>query len=475
MMYEIYYWYSLFIFIYFFVINGQYIILILVSSRRLREYLRLSKTDFYVATEYTPSISIIVPARNEEHTIVDTITSLFRLDYPDFEIVVVNDGSTDQTLEKLIQHFDLKPVEASYEKSADWIPCETVHGFYSSFVYSKLLVVDKTNGGKSDALNAGINYAKHALFCSIDADSILEKQTLLKLVQPFLNSEDTVAVGGIVRVANGCTIRDGVLKDVTLPFSPLIITQIIEYLRAFLTNRIGWEKINSLLIVSGAIGLFKRSVVMELQGYKNTIGEDMEMTLRMHKFLRKKRRKYRIDFAPDAVCWTQVPTNLNSLSNQRIRWQRGMIDSLWLHRDMLFNPRYGTVGFLALPYFWIFEMMGPLIEASGYVVLILSILSGIISEFFIFVFLMAYLFGFFFSLVAIFINEISYNYYKKYKEILKLIFYALLDPVWYRPFTVYWRIKAFVGYKKSKRQWGTIKRETFMMDHSSAQNEAAQQ
>lgn len=466
--YQIYYWYSLFIFIYFFVINAQYIILILISFQRLREYLRLSKTDFYVATEYTPSISIIVPARNEEHTIVETVISLFRLDYPDFEIVVVNDGSTDSTLDSLIDYFELKPVEASYENSEDWIPCETVHGLYSSFVHSHLLVVDKKNGGKSDALNAGINFAKHPLFCSIDADSILEKQTLLKLVQPFLNSEETVAVGGIVRVANGCTIRDGVLKDVVLPLSPLIITQIIEYLRAFLTNRVGWEKINSLVIISGAIGLFKRSVVMELGGYKHTIGEDMELTLRMHKHLRQKRRKYRIDFAPDAVCWTQVPTNLKSLSSQRIRWQRGMIDSLWTHKDMLFNPRYGTVGFLALPYFWFFEMMGPAIEASGYVVLLWVFASGVISDFFVFVFLMAYLFGLFFSLVAIFINEISYNYYKRYKEILKLILYAMLDPIWYRPFTVYWRIKAFLGYTKGRRSWGTIKRETFLESQQKA-------
>jgi cellulose synthase/poly-beta-1,6-N-acetylglucosamine synthase-like glycosyltransferase len=466
--YQIYYWYSMFIFVYFFVINAQYIILILISFQRLREYLRLSKTDFYVATEYTPSISIIVPARNEEHTIVETVISLFQLDYPDFEIVVVNDGSTDNTLESLIDYFELKPVEASYENSEDWIPCETVHGLYSSFVHSHLLVIDKKNGGKSDALNAGINFAKHPLFCSIDADSILEKQTLLKLVQPFLNSEETVAVGGIVRVANGCTIRDGILKDVVLPLSPLIITQIIEYLRAFLTNRVGWEKINSLVIISGAIGLFKRSVVMELGGYKHTIGEDMELTLRMHKLLRQKRRKYRIDFAPDAVCWTQVPTNLKSLSSQRIRWQKGMIDSLWMHKDMLFNPRYGTVGFLALPYFWFFEMMGPAIEASGYLVLLWVFASGVIADFFVFVFIMAYLFGLFFSLIAIFINEISYNYYKRYKEILKLILYAMLDPIWYRPFTVFWRIKAFLGYTKGRRSWGTIKRETFLESQQKA-------
>jgi cellulose synthase/poly-beta-1,6-N-acetylglucosamine synthase-like glycosyltransferase len=469
MMYNIYFWYSMFIFTYFFVINAQYIILILISFKRLREYLRLSKTDFYVATEYTPSISILVPARNEAHTIVETVTSLSRLDYPDYEIIVINDGSTDETLEKLINHFDLKPVEKSYENSEDWIPCEKIYEIYSSFVYSRLLVVDKKNGGKSDALNAGINFSKHTLFCSIDADSILEKQTLLKLAQPFLNSEDTIAVGGIVRVANGCTIRDGVLKDVVLPMSPLIITQIIEYLRAFLTNRIGWEKINSLIIISGAIGLFKRSAVIELKGYKHTIGEDMELTLRMHKYFRKEKRKYRIDFVPDAVCWTQVPTNLKSLSGQRIRWQRGMIDSLWMHKDMLFNPRYGTVGFLALPYFWFFEMTGPLIEASGYIVLILSFLSGIISDFFIMVFLMAYLFGLFFSLIAIFINEISYDFYKRFKEILKLVLYALLDPIWYRPFTVFWRIKAFFGYKKGKRSWGTIKRETFMEQVQEAQ------
>jgi len=377
--------------------------------------------------------------------------------------VVVNDGSTDNTLNTLIHYFDLRSVEVSFENSEDWIPCEKVRGLYSSFRYSHLLVVDKINGGKSDALNAGINFAKHPLFCSIDADSILEKQTLLKLVQPFLNSEETVAVGGIVRVANGCTIQDGALKDVFLPLSPLIITQIIEYLRAFLTNRIGWEKINSLLIISGAIGLFKRSVVMELQGYRHTIGEDMELTLRIHKHLRNKKRRYRIDFAPDAVCWTQVPVNLKSLANQRIRWQRGMIDSLWSHRDMLFNPKYGTLGFLALPYYWIFEMLGPVIEASGYLILIFSFILGIITDFFLMIFLMAYLFGLFFSLVALFINEISYNYYKKYKEILKLLLYALLEPFWYRFLSVSLRIWSFFGYKKGRKSWGTIKREMFML------------
>ena len=446
------------ILVYFFAISLIYIILILLSSKKLMEFIKIVNNDVTIISNYTKPISIVVPAYNEESTIIDNITSLLNLNYPEFEIVVVNDGSNDTTLRKIIDHFELRKIDVEINIQVE---CKKINAVYGSFALPNLIVVDKENGGKADALNAGINLSRYSLFCGIDADCIIEKNALLKIVKPFLNDESTVAVGGIVRIANGCTIKNGKLLEAKLPRKAIVRFQIIEYFRAFLTSRIGWERINALLIISGAFGVFKKSAIVKVGGYSTTIGEDMELTLKMHEYFRKNKIKYKIDFTSDAVCWTQAPDTLRGLKSQRMRWHIGLTDSILRHKKMIFNPNYGTVGLLSMPYFFLVEMLGPVIEFIGYVILVISIITGTLSTFFIFVFLMAFLYGILFSLSAILLEELSYKRYSGIKEITKLVIYSFFEQFMYRQITVWWRVISFFKFRKGSKQWGTIKRKSF--------------
>lgn len=448
---------SIILLVYFFAVSAIYIVLIILSAHRLEKSADAAENGIRLPGRYVKPISVIVPAYNEQETIIDNIASLLNLNYPVYEIIVVNDGSRDETLSRIIEHFHLRRTRMVPELK---LHCNDIIATYASFSIPGLVVVDKKNGGKADALNAGINISKYPLFCGIDADCVIEKDALLRIVRPFLQNEDTIAAGGIVRIANGCTINDGTLIKAELPKKPAVIFQILEYFRAFLSSRIGWDQINGLLIISGAFGLFRKSAVIEVGGYKQTIGEDMELTLNLHDYFRRHKKKYRIDFVSDAVCWTQAPDTLKGLKTQRVRWHRGLIDSLTKHIHMLCNPKCGVIGLFSMPYFFFVEMSGPLIELAGYAILLLSIISGALSYFFIFVFIMAYLYGLFFSLSAILLEQYAYRRYST-REILRLMLFALLEQLSYRQLTVFWRVSAFFNYKKGSRSWGSIKRTGF--------------
>lgn len=450
--------YSLGIFIYFVLINFTYIFLILISIRRLRKFTQIVNSDVTSIGEYTIPITIIVPAYNEEATIIENILSLLALDYPNYEIVVVNDGSKDNTLNLIIEHFNLRSIEQ--EKTSN-LKTKDILGVYSSFELPNLIIVDKLNGGKSDALNVGINFSKNPLFCAIDADCVIEKDALLRIIKPFLKYDDMIAVGGMVRIANGCRIEYSVVCESSLPHRLIEKFQIIEYFRAFLTSRVGWETLNGLLIISGAFGLFKKSAVLEVGGYTNTIGEDMELTLKLHEHYRKNKKKYKIDFTSDAVCWTQAPSHFKDLRGQRLRWHRGLADSILKHKKMMFNPKYGVIGMFSMPYFFLIELIGPIIEIIGYLVMLISIFTGLISWFFIFVFAMAYLFGLFFSISAVLLEKLSYNSYKKPSETMTLVVLSMVEQVCYRQITVWWRFKSFFNFKKGSQTWGHIQRRSF--------------
>ncbi|MGL4606565.1 MAG: glycosyltransferase family 2 protein [Eubacteriaceae bacterium] len=449
---------SQFILTYFFLISFFYIFVIVLSINELRNFLEVLKNNVIPEKDDILPISLLVPAYNEEATIVDNIKSLLELSYPRFEIIVVNDGSKDDTLKKVILEFGLKRIPLSYQRKVEM---NEILGIYGSSDYPNLVLVDKINGGKADALNAGINISKYPLFCGIDADCVIEKNALLRIVQPFLKYKETIAVGGIVRIANGCTIKDGVLTQAKLPKNSKACFQILEYFRAFLTSRIGWERINGLLIISGAFGLFRKSAVITVGGYKKTIGEDMELTVRMHEYFRENKIKYKVDYVSDAVCWTQAPTDFKGLKSQRVRWHRGLIDSLYQHKKMLFNLKYGVVGMISMPYFVFVELFGPVVEIIGYLILVLAIITKTLSWFFLLVFVMAYFYGIFFTLTAILFEEFSYKRYSNVKEITKLIWYALIEAFYYRPLTAFWRAQAFLNFKKGSKEWGTIQRKSF--------------
>ncbi|HMA38491.1 MAG TPA: glycosyltransferase family 2 protein, partial [Gemmatimonadales bacterium] len=356
-----------FVLAYFLALNLSYIALFFVSLREVLTFLRRTFFSDYqqiLRSDMTLPITLIVAARNEEKTIVDTVRSLQMLNYPEFEVIVVNDGSKDATLERMLKAYDLRRVDRVYKRS---LPTRNVLGLYASPLVPNLTVVDKEGGGKSDALNCGINLSKYPLFCSLDADSIIEDDALLKAVKPFMeHPEETVAVGGIVRCANGCTVTEGRVTRIALPGRFLPIFQVVEYLRAFLSGRLGWSALEGLLLISGAFGVYRKSAVVEVGGYdSSTDTEDLELVLALHHVARAAKRRYRIVFVPDPVCWTEVPTTWQMLRRQRNRWHRGMLQSLSRHRRMLFNPRFGLIGMVVLPYFLVFETMGPFVETLG--------------------------------------------------------------------------------------------------------------
>jgi cellulose synthase/poly-beta-1,6-N-acetylglucosamine synthase-like glycosyltransferase len=402
--------FNVFVLFYFVALNSIYLILFLISLLAVVKFVRRTFFSDYrqiMQSDMTWPISVLIPAHDEEKSIVETVRSMLMVNYGEFEIIVVNDGSNDQTLERLIEAYELRRTDRPYKRT---IPTSRVDAIYGSLAHPNLTVIDKEKGGKADALNAGINLARYPLFCSIDADSVIEDNALLRVVKPFMEKpEETVAAGGIVRIVNGCEVKDGRVTRIALPDRALPIFQVVEYLRAFLTGRVGWSNLQSLLIISGAFGIYKKQEVIEIGGYTHdTDTEDLELVVRLHEHMRRKGRRYRVVFVPDPVCWTESPESLRVLGRQRNRWHRGLLQTIWLHKRMLFNPRYGAVGLFAFPYFAVFELLGPFVETFGYAAVVVSYLLGMLDlQFFLLFLAVSILYGIFLSIAAILLEEIS--------------------------------------------------------------------
>lgn len=406
-----------------------------------------------------PGISLIAPAYNEEANIAASVRSMLQLDYPDIEIIVVNDGSRDQTLAVLQREFELQAFPVAYRVS---IPVEAVRGIYRSARHPQLLVIDKANGGKADALNAGINAARHDLFCAVDADSVLQRDSLRRIARPFLEDHRVVACGGTIRIANGCVIEQGFLRSVGVPHNLLARIQVTEYLRAFLFGRLGWAPLNALLIISGAFGLFRRSAVVAAGGYRrSTIGEDMELVARMHRLGRETGSDYRIAYVPDPVCWTEAPESLAVLRAQRVRWQRGLLESLWLNRGLLFSRRGGLVGWLAFPVMLLFEALGPAIELIGLALMAVAAVTGLISpEAFLTFIGLAVALGLMLSASALLMEEMSFHLYPKWSQLLELAGAILIENLGYRQINSWWRLKGtWLWLRGRPAIWGDMQRK----------------
>ena len=407
---------------------------------------------------FYPPISILVPAYNEEATITTTIQSMMQINYPSFEVIVVNDGSKDRTVEVAIEAFGLQPFQ---EVHRNRIPTQQVREVYRSVRYPNLRFIDKANGGKADALNAGINASVNPLFCGIDADSILQQDSLIKCVLPFLEDPRTICTGGTIRIANGCKVDRGFLVDIGLPKHPLPLVQVVEYLRAFLFGRLGWSPMNGLMIVSGAFGIFDRETVVRVGGYSPaTIGEDMELVVRLHHRMVEEGRPYRITYVPDPICWTEAPESLKVLQSQRTRWHRGLAESLWRHRKLMFRRGSGTVGWVAFPYMVVFELLEPLVEAAGLVFFLVLLLLGRISwpEALLFLALVQVL-GLLQTMNAILLEELSYRNFPRVRQILTLVLAAVVESFGYRQLNTWWRLKGLAQWVFNRRhEWGQMTR-----------------
>lgn len=449
-----------FFLLYFIGINSGYLLLNLLSLRSLKKYVEEHSLDDLPRSYsgFEPPVSVLVPAYNEEATIASSVRSMLQLNYPEFEIIVINDGSKDGTLAALQREFALVPFPEAYWQR---IAVKTVHGIYRSTLHPSLRVIDKENGGKADALNTGINASRYPLFCGVDADSILERESLKRVVEPFLENPLTIASGGTVRIANGCQVSGGFLISVGLPQNPLALLQIIEYLRAFLFGRLGWSALNAVLIISGAFGLFRKEAVVAAGGYRHdTVGEDMELVVRLHRWHRLQRIPYRITFVPDPICWTEAPESLRVLKNQRVRWQRGLSESLSSNLKLLFHPRGGAPGWIAFPFMALFEWFGPLIEVAGYGFMIAGFALGVIStKAFIAFMVIAFGFGFMLSVSSLLLEELSFHIYPKLRQLAILLVMVIVENLGYRQLNSLWRLWGLVRWAfGTKGNWGEMTR-----------------
>lgn len=451
----------------------SYIIIGVFSSLELTFYYNRNKYfNFNIINDFKqlPTISIIAPCYNEEKSIVENVRSLLSLKYPDLDVIIVNDGSTDNSLKILKETYHLVKVNFAYEQI---LGTEKVRGIYKSSnkAYSQLIVLDKENGGKSDALNAGINLSRSELFLAIDVDCILEQEAISRMVKPFLEEEEerkVIASGGVVRIANSCKVENGQITKVNFPNNLWAEFQTLEYMRVFTLGRMAWSRINGLLIISGAFGLFDRDIVMKIGGYDTTtVGEDLELVLRMRKYMHNvEKKKYKVAFIPDPLCWTEVPSNLKTLSQQRNRWARGLIDTLIKHKDMFFKPKYGRIGMISYPYWLFFEWMAPFVEVVGIAYLITMISLGRIELHIVGLFsIFAFSFGLLYSSFSVFYEKLIFSRYRDYKFLFKILFISIFEIFIFHPLNTIFALKGNYDYFiKKKRGWGKMKRKGFNSD-----------
>ncbi|QLE03070.1 glycosyltransferase family 2 protein [Galbibacter sp. BG1] len=440
-----------------------YLFFAVYSFLEIREYKRRNLLKNEIAllqSSSLPPVSILAPAFNEAANVVDNVRSLLTINYPFYEIVVINDGSKDDTLARLIKSFNLVEDDTLYHDFIDTQPIKSVY-VSKNKSFKNLKVIDKKNGGKADALNAGINICRNDLICSIDVDCILEGDAILKMVKPFLNGKKKViAAGGIIRIANSCVVEDGRIVEVRLPDTYIARAQVIEYFRAFLMGRMAWSRIDGLLLISGAFGMFDKDTVMEAGGYNtNTVGEDMELLVRMRRRMRKKKEPYSVGFIPDPLCWTEVPQKWRILHRQRNRWARGTAETLYMHRGMIFNPKYRILGLLSTPYWLFFEWMAPIVEFFGFTFFIILLFLGHLNWVFaLSFFLVAYCFSVLYSITALFFEEYSFQQYKKTQHTFKLIVTAFLEPFFYHPFVIWAALKGNIDLLRGRNAWGAMVR-----------------
>ncbi|HLI01613.1 MAG TPA: glycosyltransferase family 2 protein [Acidimicrobiales bacterium] len=452
---------------YFVAINTSYFLLLMLAATEFVRYLRWLPFVGYEETRaspLSPPVSIIVPAYNEEAGIATSVSAMLALQYPEFEVVVVIDGAKDRTFEVLRESFDL--VEVPRVVTAEIPVRAQPTGIWVPRGNAPLTVVVKNNSGRADSLNLGINVARYPLVCMVDADSILDAESLLHVAQPFVDDPDrVVASGGVIRAANGCTVRHGRIVEVRMPREWLARIQVVEYLRAFLLGRTGWSKLNALLVISGAFGLFRRDVLVAAGGLDaGCIGEDAELVVRIHRMMREAHRDYRVVFVAEPVSWTEVPTTLKVLGRQRRRWSRGLAEIVWRHRGMILNPRYGRIGLVALPYYILFELLAPIIEVTGVFAVILGVALGLVNLTFGALFLLvAVLYALALSIASLLLEEVSFHRYRRWRDLGTAVVVSLIENVGYRQATAVFQLQGlWAAIRGGQQVWGDMARAGFV-------------
>lgn len=444
-----------------------YLFIAIFSINETRSHLRRNDFSDYKAlavSSNAPGVSIIAPAYNESHTIIENVRSLLSIHYEKLEIIIVNDGSKDDSMEKLISAYKLVKIPYFVNEQ---ISARKIRGIYKSAApaFHKLIIIDKENGGKADSLNAGVNIASNDLIVAIDVDCILEQDALLKIVKPFLDSSSVPVIcsGGVIRIANSCEVENGRLVKVHLPREFLPRMQTLEYIRAFLLGRMAWSRLNGLLIVSGAFGAFDKEILIKSGGYDTrTVGEDMELVVRMRRYMEELNLPYRVKYIPDPLCWTEGPSDYKILGRQRNRWMRGTVETLFAHRQMFLNPNYHLLGMVSYPYWFFFEFLAPLIEFSGFIIFTFLALFHLVNwSFFRTLLFFIISFGYLYSVFGILMETLTYNQYKRRRDILNLLITAFLEPFIFHPFVVWSAIQGYIALYRKKQSWGEMTRKGF--------------
>lgn len=451
------------ILVYFLLVNTFYLVLLISAMLELRSHrarVHLEERWRLLGSDVAPLLSVLAPAYNEAATVTESVRALLLLQYPSLEVVLVSDGSTDDTVAVLKKQFDLVPVHPIYRHTIDTKPVRTI---YHSATQPGLVVVDKENGGKADALNTALNIASGDLVCAIDADTLIEPNALLLMARPFLTRADVAAVGGTIRIVNGSLVKDGRVVNAQTPRRALPGIQTIEYIRAFLFGRLGWNRFGGNLIISGALGMFRKDLLLAAGGYLHaTVGEDIEIVARIRRTSAQSGSAGRIEFVPDPVAWTEVPETFGALGRQRDRWHRGLADVMWRYRGVICNPMYGTLGTVTFPYFFFVELLAPVVEAFGLVTLAIAIGVGEMNgAFTVLFFLVVYGYGVALNAIAIALDEISFCRYRRLTDRALLFGWALLESFGYRQLTVVWRLRGIIGFLRKRTDWGVMARTGF--------------
>jgi len=402
-------------------------------------------------------ISILIPAYNEEQTIVECINSMLKLRYPIYEVLIIDDGSTDKTKDLVVETFSLKMVDRKIRNILD---TKEVLEVYEGGSGIKITLLNKANGGKADALNVGINASKYPYVLSLDADSVLQKESLIEIATPVLEDDRTIAVGGNIKVANKVKIKDGEVVGTKTPDRWIVIMQIIEYYRVFVSTRVWFNRFNGNLIISGAFGLFKKKSVLSVGGYDtDSIGEDMGLVVKLHAYCREHKIDYKIQYSPHAVCWSQVPGRVRDFGKQRRRWQVGLMESLLRNRFIFLNPLYGVVGLFSYLYFLLYEMYSSVIEVLGLIFIGIAYYYSFLNREFFIVFIILYTS---YSIVVSVATLILGNYIDKYmitpKILFRLIFMSIFESIGYRQVNSFYRLCGIFDYISNKREWNKFAR-----------------
>lgn len=446
-----------------------YALLAILSFLNIRLYLKKeSYTDYSVilGSPLAPGISVVAPAFNESVTIVQNIRSLLTLDYPKYEIIIINDGSTDDTLAKVIEEFSMIKVDYAYDVK---LKSKPVRGVYKSTndAYAKLIVVDKENGkAKADAVNAGINICSYPYFLCTDVDCILHEATLQKLIKPILEDDQNrvIATGATLRLSNSCEVDGGVITKIRAPRPLLARFQEMEYIRAFVLGKMGWSYINAVPNVSGGLGMFDKEIAVRAGGYDAaSFGEDMELMMRMNRYTKENKIKSAIRYIPVTLCWTEGPTTLKIFMRQRTRWGRGLIQLMVAHRKMFFNSRYGIVGMLTFPYNFFFELLAPLVEFLGIIYYIIIAIMGQVNwPYAIILLIFVYTYSVMISTLAVLWDQLTFQYYKTWGDVVRICMMVFIEMIIYHPLIVIFALRGYFFYLTNrKHSWGNMQRQGF--------------